>query len=170
MRVQELRGQILYLDEVLTNSCSLAASSGELRWEERYRQFLPQLDAAIGQAIELVPDAKSELAEVEDANAALVQLEDQAFALVRQRESAQAWALLNGDEYQVSKREYAQGLAAFSDRLQEHAESAIRAAHQEAMRFLIAAICLGVVVALILLFGVYSLFRALRLKSAFGAS
>src|SRR5262245_2460055 len=55
MRVQDLRGQILYLDEVLTDSCSLAAATGEARWEERYRQFLPELDSAINQAIELVP-------------------------------------------------------------------------------------------------------------------
>ena len=166
MRVQELRGEIRYLDEVLTQSCSLAAVTGEPRWEERYRKFLPELDGALSQAIELVPDAKAELAAVDGANAQLVRLEDQAFALVREKQLPQAWALLNGDDYQRNKREYAEGMASFSNRLQQHAEAAIHAAHREAMWFLVAALGMGGIVALILLVGFYSLVRVLRARSA----
>ncbi len=165
MRVQDLRGQILYLDEVLTDSCSLAAVTGEPRWEERYRSFVPKLEAAIGEAIELVPDAKAGLAEVDGANSALVHLEDQAFTLVRQKQLTKAWQLLNGDEYRRNKREYADGLVSFSNQLKEHSDSAIRAAHSEAMWFLVAAVGLGCLVALILLMGFYSLLRVLRLRS-----
>jgi hypothetical protein len=168
MRVQELRGQILYLDEVLTDSCSLGSVTGETRWEERYKRYLPELDSAIAEASKLVPAAKAELAEVDGANAALVRLEEQAFSLVHQQQTAKAWELLNGEEYRRNKSEYARGLASFSDRLKEHSESAIRAAHREAMWFLIAAGCLGGLVALILLAGCYSMFRILRLKSASG--
>lgn len=166
MRIQELRGQILYVDEVLTSSCSLAAVTGELRWEERYRRFLPELDAAIGEASALVPAAQAELSAVEDANAALVRLEGEAFARVRDDQRTQAWELLNGDEYRRNKREYAIGLASFSDRLKEHSESAIQGAHREAMWFLVAAIGLGGLVALILLVGAYSMLRILRWRSA----
>ncbi|MFO0949335.1 MAG: hypothetical protein U1D30_26055 [Planctomycetota bacterium] len=165
MRVQELRGQILYLDEVLTNSCSLAAVTGESKWEQRYREFLPELDSAIHEAVELVPDAQRELSAVDDANAALVRLEDQAFDLVRQQQMASAWSLLNGEEYRRNKQEYAGGLAAFSNRLKEHSESAIRNARQEAVWFLIAATVLGSLVALILLIGLVSMVRLLRLRS-----
>ena len=168
MRVQELRSQILFLDEALTNSCSLAAATGEPRWEERYRRFLPELDAAIAQAVELVPATKAELAAVDGANAALVQLEDQAFALVRQKQATQAWELLNGQEYQRNKQEYADGLVSFSNRLEEHSELAIQAAHREAMWFLIAALCLGSLVALMLLVGFYCVYRMLRLRPAAG--
>ncbi len=166
MRVQELRGRILYLDEVLTGSCSLAAVTGEPRWQERYTRFLPELDSAINEATALVPEARSQLADVDGANSALVRLEDQAFALVRERHLDEAWQLLNGDEYRRNKNEYAQGLASFSDRLQKHSETAIEAAHREAMGFLIAAISLGTVAALILLVGAYSMFRMLRQRSA----
>jgi hypothetical protein len=166
MRVQELRGQILYLDEVLTNSCLLAAVTGDARWEARYRQFVPELDAALQQSIELVPDAKAELAEVDGANAALVRLEDQAFTLVRDQNPAAASELLNGDDYQRNKREYADGLTSFSNRLKAHSEAALRAAHREAMWFLMAAAGLGGLVVLILLFGFYSLIRLLRFKAA----
>jgi len=166
MRIQDLRGQILYLDEVLTDSCSLAAVTGEPRWEERYRRFLPRLDAAINAATELVPDAKPELAEVDGANAELVRLEDEAFSLVRTEQMTKAWALLNDESYLRNKREYADGLASFNQRLKEHSELAIRAAHHEAMLFLVAAGCLGGLVLLILLVGAYSMFRILRLKSS----
>ena len=165
MRVQELRGQILYLDEVLTNSCSLAAVTGEPRWEERYRQHLPRLDAALNEAIDLLPDTKAELSAVESANASLVQMEDEAFSLVRQRQPAKAWELLNSDAYRRDKAIYAAGLESFSSRLLEHSEAAIHAADREARGFLIAAICLGGVVAVILLAGCYSLIRALRSRS-----
>jgi serine/threonine protein kinase/CHASE3 domain sensor protein len=169
MRVQELRGQILYLDEVLTNSSLLAAATGDPRWETRYRQYLPELDIAINQAVELVPAAKAELTDVADANAALVRLEDQAFALVRDKQAAQAGELLNGDEYRHNKHEYADGLASFSNRLKEHSESAIQAAHREAMGFLVAATCLGGLVGIILVVGAFSLFRVLRSRSMDGA-
>jgi hypothetical protein len=165
MRIQDLRGQILYLDEVLTDSCSLAAVTGEPRWEERYKRFLPELDTAINQAVELVPDAKAALDGVGGANAALVRLEGQAFDLIRQKQSPKAWELLNGDDYRRNKRKYADGLASFSSRLKEHSESAIQAAHREAIWFLIAATGLGALVALILLAGSFSLFRVLRLQT-----
>lgn len=165
MHVQELRGKILYLDEVLTNSCLLAAATGEKQWEERYRRFVPEVDTAIQQATELVPDAQAELFKVNDANSALVSLEDQAFALVRQNQLEAARKLLGGDDYQHNKLAYAGGLAAFSDRLTEHSESAILAAHYEARCFLVVALSLGGVVALLFLFGCYALFR-MRLSSS----
>ena len=65
----------------------------------------------------------------------------------------------------MDKREYADGLAAFSNRLKEHSESAILTAHREAMWFLIAASALGSLVVLIRLVGFYSLFRILRLSA-----
>jgi CHASE3 domain sensor protein len=167
MQIQQMRGQILYLDEVLTDSCSLAAVTGEARWEERYRKHLPELDAAIDQVIALVPEAKAELAEVDEANKKLCVLEDDAFDLVRRGKSAKAWELLNGAGYRSYKGQYAEGLTKFSNRLKEHSDSTVQAAHNEAIVFLIAALCLGGLVVLILFVGSYSLFRVLRLRAAF---
>jgi hypothetical protein len=102
---------------------------------------------------------------VDDANAALVRIENQALVLVGEQRQAQAWELLNREEYQRSKATYADGLEAFSRRLQEHAESAIQDARREATRFLVAAMVLGSIVALILLLGCFSLLRALRSRA-----
>ncbi len=43
----QLRGTIIHPDEVLTMSARMAAATGNLWWEERYRGFEPRLDAAI---------------------------------------------------------------------------------------------------------------------------
>ncbi|HEX7518433.1 MAG TPA: hypothetical protein VF345_14230 [Chthoniobacterales bacterium] len=51
-RIEGLRGVIVHLDEVLTMSARMAATTGDSRWEERYRQFEPQLDAAIKETTE----------------------------------------------------------------------------------------------------------------------
>ena len=52
-RIQELSGTIVHLDEVLTMSARMAAATGNPYWEQRYRRFEPQLDAAIKEAMEL---------------------------------------------------------------------------------------------------------------------
>ena len=53
--LQELQGVIIHLDEVLTMSARMAAATGDLQWEQRYRTFEPQLESAIKQAIEFAP-------------------------------------------------------------------------------------------------------------------
>ena len=44
---KELRGQIVYLDEVLTMSARMAALTGDLSWKERYDTFVVPLNGAI---------------------------------------------------------------------------------------------------------------------------
>lgn len=164
MRVQLLRGEILYLDEVLTHACSLAAVTGDLKWEERYRQVLPKLASAIDESIVLVPDAKTELSKVELTNAALVEMEDQAFKAVRMQQPARAWELISSEKYQRHKSDYASELGRFTDRLKQHSERAIHTARDEAKWFLIAACSLGAIVVLILIVGFQSAIRILRVR------
>src|SRR5262245_53051506 len=47
LRIEELRGRIIHLDEVLTMSARMGACTGDPKWEERYKSFEPQLDNAI---------------------------------------------------------------------------------------------------------------------------
>src|SRR5262245_41204255 len=51
LRVQELRGQIIHLDEVLTMSARMCALTADPSWEARYRRFEPQLDDAIKEVL-----------------------------------------------------------------------------------------------------------------------
>src|SRR6185503_3348035 len=57
LRIEDRRGIIVHLDEVLTMSARMAAATGEARWEERYRKFEPELGKAIQEALSLAPDA-----------------------------------------------------------------------------------------------------------------
>ena len=84
--LEELRGQILLFDEVLTMSARMAAATGDVQWEARYRRFDPQLDQALKEAGRLAPAVAGSQAAVQTdaANTKLVSMENRAFDLVRQ--------------------------------------------------------------------------------------
>ncbi len=115
LKITELRGSIIHLDEVLTMSARMAAVTGDLQWENRYRRFEPQLDAAIKEAIRLAPEAYDREAAVETdaANTRLVEMEDHALDLVRQGRAREAKAVLFSDEYESQKHVYAEGMGRF---------------------------------------------------------
>lgn len=107
-RLQELSGIIVHLDEVLTMSARMAASTGEPRWEQRYLEYDPQLVAAIEESAKIAPEAYAKVsAEVNDANTKLVDLEKRSFDLVRQGKRSEASRILFGNEYEAQKKIYA---------------------------------------------------------------
>ena len=110
-KLQNLSGEIVHLDEVLTMSARMAASTGDVKWEKRYRQFEPELDSAIKQTTQLAPGVvKNQSAQTDTANAKLVEFENRAFALVRQGKREQAFKILLGQDYDAQKQIYAQGI------------------------------------------------------------
>ncbi len=111
LRLEELRGTIIQLDEVLTMSVRMAAATGDLAWEERYRRYEPQLDAVIKEALDRAhASAGGTTAETEAANVKLVEMENRAFELVRQDRSEEARSLLFSNEYETQKQVYADGM------------------------------------------------------------
>lgn len=153
-RIEELRGTIIHLDEVLTMSARMAAASNDLRWELRYREFEPQLTAAIEEATRLSPEAGrgSGAAQTEAANTELVKMEDRAFNLVRVGRLAEANAILSGQAYEKQKRIYAEGLAAFSSQLRATATTALHVEQNRAFVNLV--IILIVLPALLVTWGI----------------
>ena len=135
-RIEELRGTIVHLDEVLTMSARMAAATGDLSWEQRYRRFEPQLTAAIDEAIDEAPDAfrGDTAAETGAANSKLVDWENQAFALVRENRLEEARALLLGDEYKTQKRIYADGMERFAAILDASSGGLLQQEEQRAYR------------------------------------
>ncbi|ODS32154.1 MAG: sensor histidine kinase protein [Candidatus Scalindua rubra] len=111
-RLQKLVGIIIHLDEVLTMSARMGAETGNLQWEERYRSFEPQLDAAIKEAKRLVPETFMSKAatQTDVANIKLVTMQKQAFELVSQGQNEVASALLFSEEYEDQKQIYAEGM------------------------------------------------------------
>lgn len=89
LRIQDLSNEITYLDEVLTSSARLAATTSNKRWEERYYNFVPKLDAALFEVQKLVPSIfKSEaFTKTNAANNKLVEMEKTCIQLSTPRAS-----------------------------------------------------------------------------------
>ncbi len=109
--LQARSGEIVYLDEVLTMSSRMAASTGDTKWEDRYNEYVPQLDTAINAVLEQVPESEqTNPAQTDAANKQLIDYETQAFELVRSGKSQAALDLLLGPKYEEQKRIYSEGI------------------------------------------------------------
>jgi len=142
LRLVEVRGIIVHLDEVLTMSARMAAATGDPLWEQRYRRHEPQLDATIKEAIRLAPeiDSGDAAAKTDAANIALVAMENRAFALVRQGRIDEAQAVLFGDEYETQKQIYADGMTAFANALTDIVGDSVRQGRRRTLLYMVALI------------------------------
>lgn len=133
LRIEDLRGMIVHLDEVLTMSARMSAATGETQWEERYRKFEPQLGKAIVEALSLAsdPGAAEVIAHTDAANTALVEMENKSFDLTRQHHLEEARATLFSGDYDRQKAIYAAGMDELDDTLKR---SVLRAVEGEVRR------------------------------------
>lgn len=127
VRTEQLRGIIVHLDEVLTMSARMAAATGDMSWEERYREAEPELDAAIKEAMGIAPQSLSakSVALTDAANSKLVAMENEAFDQARQGNTNEALALLSSRQYHAQKRVYADGMERFTERLEEELDATL---------------------------------------------
>lgn len=112
-QLQKLSDKIIYFDEVLTMSARMNAVTGKLTWEQRYRQFEPQLDVIIKELIKLAPKTyeNEDTKKIDAANQQLVRMEYQSFDLVKKNQKEAAQLLLSSPEYEINKHIYADGVA-----------------------------------------------------------
>ena len=127
-RIEELRGIIVHLDEVLTASARMAAATGDLQWEARYRRFEPQLDAAIKEATKMGtgPSDLKAVTKTDEANLKLVEMENRAFALVRAGHKEEAQAVLFNPEYETQKEIYAEGITSLVKQLRREFDQSLQ--------------------------------------------
>jgi methyl-accepting chemotaxis protein PixJ len=147
-KVQELSGQVVHLDEVLTMSARMAASTSNSKWELRYNQYVPQLDAAIKNILQGLPKSQQSNPEQTDAaNQKLVAFEDKAFKLVREGKSTEALQILLGPEYEQQKSIYDRGIQGTLAQIKQDVTSEIQAYRQQLNQSLILAIASLLIVA-----------------------
>jgi two-component system sensor histidine kinase/response regulator len=115
-RMMVLRSEIVRLDEMLTWLVRAAAQTGDYRYVDRYNELLQTLDDAIVEAMNLAPPALREAVRQKTsvANDKLVEMETRAFALVKNGKLTEAKAIVFGQEYEVQKKVYADGMDALS--------------------------------------------------------
>ncbi len=104
--------RIMLLDEILTSSTRLAASTGDAQYVERYERTVSELDTLIEKTFSLVDSeaAKAALQETDVANQALIGLEAEAFKLVEQQRSDAAYALVVRSDDRRHKDTYRGGV------------------------------------------------------------
>lgn len=103
----EATGEINRLDEVLTMSALMHATTANPIWAKRYDENTPYLEAAIVKAMSLGPmGVKEDLSEVDLANSKLVDLERLSFSLVANGKKTEALAILSSQEYADLKAIY----------------------------------------------------------------
>ena len=157
-RLVELNGTIVHLDEVLTMSARMAATTGDPRWEERFRGFEPELDAAIEEAKALAPPdlvgLAQSVAQTDKANLKLVAMENEAFDLVRRGNLQAALALLDSQEYTEQKVTYAQEMDRYIRLLSESVKAHV---HTQQQRTVVRVALAGLLVLIATLAGVGAL-------------
>lgn len=157
--LQKRTGQIAHYDEVLTMSARMAASTGDLQWQERYDKFVPLLDEAISETLDNVTaEIRAEASKTDAANTRLIELETQAFELVQAKKAPEALQLLLGSEYSNLKAQYAEG----NQRVLDQIDTLIREQLQSHQQQLTASIIFASVAFPILLAGWILVLSAVR--------
>lgn len=118
--VMSIRGEILRLDEVLTNATRMAAATGAPEWRNRYELNEKALESALARVRELAPNAYvgGWVAVVDAANAQLIVMERRALALVAEGNREQARIILDSPAYAQQKERYAAGMGAMASALE----------------------------------------------------
>ncbi|MCY2932407.1 MAG: PAS domain S-box protein [Planctomycetota bacterium] len=132
VHMQELIGEVIHLNEVLTMSARMAAATLDPAWEARYRGFEPKLDVAIDLISRVDPETMSEfVAQTGATNHRSVEMENRAFALVRRNDSAAASAILTSPEYDRQKEVYADGMRQMSASIKKRGEAGLESAQNQ---------------------------------------
>jgi methyl-accepting chemotaxis protein PixJ len=125
--LQKLSSDIVYLDEVLTMSANMLASSGQPVWEKRYNDNVPKLDRVTAQLLKDLPlSAQSDYRQLNESNKKLIDLEDRAFKLAKQRKLAEAVAILQGEEYSQQKKIYSQSVQSIIRQVEANTSSQVQ--------------------------------------------
>jgi methyl-accepting chemotaxis protein PixJ len=131
-QLEKRSGEIVHLDEVLTMSARMAASTGDLKWEERYNQYVPKLDEAIKETLtNVTADIRAEAGKTDEANKKLVDMETQSFNLVRKGQSKAALQLLLGSQYNAQKQVYAAGNQQLLSRIDQLIQQKLQSYQQQ---------------------------------------
>jgi methyl-accepting chemotaxis protein len=150
---------IAYYDEALTMSARLAASTGDVKWADRYDTFLQPMDDAINGAGLLAPQDLNDRLQQEtgEANTRLVELETQALELVRKGQAAEAAKLLYSDRYEADKKVLAEG----SDRFNAALNALLAAERDQIGRRIVVGGVIAVAALVGLIFAWFKVYRTL---------
>jgi len=119
LNTEELRGNIGTYNEILMSSARLAALTGDMSWEERYRRFEKRLTTSIKAAKRLAPqlNATKFTEQLDDSYNKLSAMENQAFELVKADKLKEAKTILFGFDYLTQRNLYLESASNFIDKM-----------------------------------------------------
>lgn len=169
LRIEQLRGEITRLDEVLRTSARLDAITGEAQWEERYQKYRPVLEKSFEEARSLAVDAATSaiILRVSEANATLMNMEGRAFDYAREQRLAEARGILFTRRYMVQNETYAASVVDLDTVLQRSVREGVERSELRAR--VVAAIC-AAVLPVIAVCWLMALFALKRWRAALVAS
>jgi methyl-accepting chemotaxis protein PixJ len=130
-QLQKLSDRSVYLDEVLTMSARMLATTGDPKWEIRYNKFVTELDQVTKDLQHLAPEYTKAAAEFSSINDKLVALEVQSFELVHKGNPKAALTLLLGPEYEPNKNTYSQNIENILKQIQGSVNTQVKLYSQE---------------------------------------
>jgi methyl-accepting chemotaxis protein PixJ len=125
-KLQDLSSKLIYLDEVLTMSANMLASTGEETWEKRYNEHVPDVDKVTTELFKNIPISLNDNYRKFDLSTKqLIAMEDRAFKLAKKQKLIDAAAILHGEEYSLQKKIYAQNLKIIIDGIRTESDNKI---------------------------------------------
>lgn len=111
-RLLDLSGSIVHLQDVLSMCTRMSAYTGEKRWEDRYHEYKPKLDAAIMEVKVLSPDIfiSANAMWLDSASNKLEAMHNMAFDFINKGRVQDASILLNSKGYERQEEVYAKGI------------------------------------------------------------
>jgi methyl-accepting chemotaxis protein PixJ len=108
--LERISGKLIHQDELLTSTTWLLAYSGDVKWEKRYKDYLPtSLETQKQLLAKVTPELAAEAKKTDASAKKLLELEKQAFNLVNQGKPKAAFAIISGKEYAIQKQLFSDG-------------------------------------------------------------
>ncbi len=108
--LQKVSSEMIYGDEALTMSARMLVNTGDLQWENRYKQFNAKYDVSLKKFLAGITDElRAEAGKTDAASTKLFELETKAFKLVAEGKKVEGSQILAGDEYTTQKKIFSDG-------------------------------------------------------------
>jgi methyl-accepting chemotaxis protein PixJ len=112
-KLENLSNTLIYLDEVLTMSANMFATTGNPIWEKRYNDSVPGIDKTTTELFKNIPPSfEDTYKKFNLSTKELIGMEDLAFKLVKENKLADAVKILESESYRQEKKIYTENLQA----------------------------------------------------------
>lgn len=108
--LEKLSNKVSYLDQVLTLSTYLGATTKDEQWQKHHAKHASELEKILQEASEVDPVIQSLVTRTKQSNDKLIELETKAFVLAQQGKLDEAIEVLEGATYRSYKAAYASGV------------------------------------------------------------